>query len=351
MGTIIAFLLLSFLVFFHELGHFLIARLVGVKVEVFSIGFGKKLICKKYGDTNYCISAIPLGGYVQMKGQDDTNPLKKNFDDDSYNSKTAWERIAILLGGPFFNILLAFFIYSFLAINGWKKLAPEIGKILPNSSAVNVLQKGDLILKIDNYNIKSWDDIKMAVDNSVSTLHLKIKRGNKILNLNLIPKISETKNIFGEKIKRKLIGISPSGKIITIYYPFLEGVKIAFNETIEKSKFIFQGFEKLITGVIGLNNLSGPVTIVKVTSDATTYGVSAVLLLTALISINLGILNLLPIPALDGGHIMFNLYEGITQKEVNENIMINLTIMGWLILGGLMILGFYNDLTRIFGGS
>ena len=128
MGTIIAFLLLSFLVFFHELGHFLIARLVGVKVEVFSIGFGKKLICKKYGNTNYWISAIPLGGYVQMKGQDDSDPLKKNFDDDSYNSKTPWERIAILLGGPFFNILLAFFIYNFIAINGWKNLLLKLGQ-------------------------------------------------------------------------------------------------------------------------------------------------------------------------------------------------------------------------------
>ena len=350
MGILIAILVLSFLIFFHELGHFLVARLLGVKVEVFSIGFGKKLICKKYGDTEYCLSAIPLGGYVQMKGQDDTNPALKSNDIDSYTSKTPFERILILLGGPFFNILLAFIIYYFIAINGWKKLAPEVGHILPNSPAVNILKKNDYIISINGIKIKTWDDIKDAINHSNPPLHLVIKRDNKLLNVELIPKIMETKNIFNEDIKRKLIGISPSGKVITIHYNMIDSFKIALNETIEKSKLIFTGFMKMVTGVIGLENVSGPVTIVKVTSDASKYGVVAVLLLTALISVNLGILNLLPIPALDGGHIMFNLYELITQKEVNEEIMIKLTIGGWIILGSLMVVGFYNDITRLFGG-
>ena len=351
MGIITAILVLSFLIFFHELGHFIIARLVGVKVEVFSIGFGKKLFCKQHGDTNYCLSAIPLGGYVQMKGQDDSDPSKKSNDPDSYTSKTPFQRILILLGGPFFNILLAFLIYLGIAFTGWKKLAPEVGAVLPNSAAVNILQKHDTILKINNYKINTWDDIKTAVDNSNPPLFLTIKRDNKILSIKINPKIMQTKNIFGEEIKRKLIGISPSGKIITIHYGVIKSFDVALNETIEKSKLIFTGFMKMVTGVIGLNNVSGPVTIVKVTSDATHYGVVAVLLLMALISVNLGILNLLPIPALDGGHIMFNLYELIMRKEVNEEIMIKLTIGGWLILGSLMILGFYNDITRIFGGS
>jgi regulator of sigma E protease len=350
MGLIISILVLSFLIFFHELGHFIVARLVGVKVEIFSIGFGKKLFCKKYGDTNYCISAIPLGGYVQMKGQDDSNPANKSFDSDSYTSKTPFQRILILLGGPFFNILLAFLIYNFIAISGWKKLAPEIGVVLPNSSAVNILQKGDNILQINSYKIKVWDDIKTAIDNSSNSLSLKIERKHKILNLSLTPKIMETTSIFGEKIKRKLIGISPSGKIITIHYPLSKSIEIAFQETLDKSKLIFTGFMKMITGAIGLENVSGPVTIMKVTSDASHYGFEAVLMLMALISVNLGILNLLPIPALDGGHIMFNFYELVVKKEVNENVMINLTIAGWIFLGGLMILGFYNDITRLVSG-
>ena len=351
MGIFIAILVLSFLIFFHELGHFIVARLVGVKVEVFSIGFGKKLVCKKYGETNYCLSAIPLGGYVQMKGQDDADPSLKSNDPDSYTSKTPFERILILLGGPFFNILLAFLIYLAIAVTGWKKLAPEVGRVLENSAAVNIIKKGDVITKIGNYKIQTWDDIKKAVDNTNPPLHLIIKRDNKLLNVTINPKIMQTKNIFGENIKRKLIGISPSGRIITIHYPLIQSFNVALDETIQKSKLIFTGFMKMVTGVVGLENVSGPVTIVKVTSDATHYGIVAVLLLTALISVNLGILNLLPIPALDGGHIMFNLYELIMRKEVNEEVMIKLTIGGWVILGSLMIVGFYNDITRLFSGS
>jgi regulator of sigma E protease len=348
MGIIIAISILSFLIFFHELGHFVVARLLGVKVEVFSIGFGKKIFCKKYGNTNYCLSAIPLGGYVQMKGQDDTNPTAKSQDWDSYTSKTPFQRILILLGGPFFNILLAFLIYNFIAIDGWKKLAPQVGYIIPNSPAIGLLHKKDTIFQINKYKIKTWDDIKIAISHSSTPLVLKIKRDNKVMTIKLKPKIMQATSIFGEKIKRKLIGISPSGKLITIHYPPSQAIKVAFYETIDKSKMIFRGFIKLISGAIGLNNVSGPISIVKVTSDATQYGISAVLLLTALISVNLGILNLLPIPALDGGHIMFNMYEMITKKEINENVMINLTIAGWVLLGGLMFLGFYNDITRLF---
>jgi len=351
MGIIIAIFILSFLIFFHELGHFIVARLLGVKVEVFSIGFGKKLLCKQIGDTQYCLSAIPLGGYVQMKGQDDIHPQLKSKEKDSYTSKTPFERILILLGGPFFNILLAFLIYYFIAIDGWKKLAPEIGAVLPNSAAVNILKKGDTILEINGLKIKTWDDIKTALDKSNPPIFIKIKRDNKLMEVSINPKIMEVKNIYGETVKKKLIGISPSGKITTIHYPLSKAFEIALNETIEKSKFIFTSFMKMVTGVIGLDNVSGPVTIVKVTSDATNYGLVAVLLLTALISVNLGILNLLPIPALDGGHIMFNLYELITRREVNEDIMFKLTILGWGILGSLMVIGFVNDITRLVSGS
>ena len=235
-------------------------------------------------------------------------------------------------------------------MTGWQKLAPEVGAVLPNSAAVNILQKGDKLLSINNHKIQTWSDIKQAIDKSKSPLSLQVLRDNKTITLTLTPKIMETKNIFGENIKRKLIGISPSGRLITVDYPISQSLKVAFDETIDKSKFIFEGFMKMITGVIGLDNISGPVSIIKITSDATQYGIATVLLLAALISVNLGILNLLPIPALDGGHIMFNLYELLTKKQVNEEIMIRLTIFGWLILGSLMILGFYNDISRLISG-
>lgn len=344
-----AILILSFLIFFHELGHFLIAKLLKVKVEVFSIGFGKKLICKEFKGTKWCISAIPLGGYVQMKGQDDLHPTLKNYDKDSYLSKTPFEKILILLGGPLFNFLLAFIIYLFIAFNGWPKLAPVIGDIIPNSPASKVLKPNDKIVKINNKKIKSWDDIPYIVEQS-EILNIVVKRGNEYIKVTLKPKVEITKNIFNEPIKRKVIGITPKGEIIKVHYSFFEAIKVAYDKFINDSLLIIKGVQKLITGAIGIENLSGPIGIVDVTAKVANLGLVPLLLLTALLSVNLGVLNLLPIPALDGGHIMFNLYEAIFKKEINEEIMLKLTIGGWVILGFLMLVGIYNDITRLIGG-
>ncbi len=343
-----ALIILSFLIFFHELGHFLMAKLVGVKVEVFSIGFGKKLICRKLGETNWCISAIPLGGYVQMKGQDDSNPSLKSNDPDSYTSKTPWQRILILLGGPGFNFLLAVLIYFFVAITGWEKLAPVVGKVIPDTPAAKVLKKGDEIIAVNNHKIKTWDDIPKYIQQSNSVV-LKIKRKNKILTLNLKPKTEIVKNIFNETVKRKIIGIVPSGKIIKVKYPPIEALNVTAEKFVSDSMLIVKGIEKLITGSIGLNTISGPIGIVDVTAKVANYGIVPLLLLTALLSVNLGILNLLPVPALDGGHIIFNLYEALFKRPLNEGVMIKLTVAGWVFLGALMLIGIFNDITRLVG--
>ena len=342
-------IVLSFLIFFHELGHFLMARLVGVKVEVFSIGFGKKLFCKKIGDTNWCISAIPLGGYVQMKGQDDTNPALKNFDPDSYNSKTPWQRILILLGGPLFNFLLALIIYFGVYLHGVTKLAPVVGKVIKDSPAFYVLKKGDRILEINGVKIKTFDEIGPIIQKN-DVLHLKVLRNGKIIMLTLKPKITISKNIFNEEVKRKIIGIYPSGDVVVVHYSFFEALKEAFKKFIDASSLIVKSITKMISGAIGLENLSGPIGIVDITAKVSQAGIIPLLMLTALLSVNLGILNLLPIPALDGGHIIFNLYEAIFKKEVNEEIMVKLTMAGWGILGFLMIIGIYNDIHRLAGG-
>ncbi|WP_169778830.1 RIP metalloprotease RseP [Campylobacter curvus] len=341
---------ISFLVFFHELGHFLAARSLGVAVNTFSIGFGDKIYTKKVGATEYAISAIPLGGYVQLKGQDDTDPKAKNYDADSYNTLKPLGRIYILLAGPFFNFILAFLLYMVLGFIGVEKLAPIIGHIAENSAAKEAgLAINDKILKINDVVIHEWDDISKQV--KLQKTDIKVERDGKTIDISLTPKIGETRNLFKESVSKPLIGISPNGETVRVYHTGLSSLSYALNETIDASKLIFISFEKLINGSVPLKEVGGIVQIADVTSKAAQISLSVLLVIVALISVNLGVLNLFPIPALDGGHILFNLYELIFRREVNEKIYLALTYCGWALLFTLMLLATYNDIIRLSGGA
>jgi len=351
MGILVALLVLSILIFFHELGHFAAARYFGVQVDVFSIGFGKKLYSKTIGKTQWSISAIPLGGYVKMKGQDDTDPTAVSYDQDSYNVKKPWQRIIILLAGPFANFLLAFILYFAIANIGVPKLLPYVGEVGKETPAFTAgLTKEDKIIQVNGHNIRFWEEIGEAINGTKDDITLIVERGDRLITLLLVPKIIEDQNIFGEKITRRIIGISPSGKQTTVYYGLVDGIGYAWEETKQASLLIVQSVQKLITGVVGADKLGGIITIVDVTAEASSAGILALFFFTALISVNLGVLNLLPIPALDGGHIMFNLYEILTGKSASEQAMMYMTIIGWAILISLMMLGLYNDINRLLGG-
>ncbi len=352
MGTLISLLVLSFLIFFHELGHFLAARFFGVHVEVFSIGFGKKIYSKTYKGTQYALSLIPLGGYVQMKGQDDTDPTKVSYDEDSYNVKKPWQRVIILLAGPFANFLLAFFLYIAIANIGVTKFAPYIGKVAKDSPALQSgIKSGDKIVSINGIEIKTWDELSKKIRKSDDTLLFKIKRDGKILQLKVKPKIHKYKNMFGETLKKKMVGISPKGETVVVRYTLLQSIPFALQETKNATTMIVKSLQKLIEGVVSPKELGGIVSIVQVTAKASAIGIVALFGLTALISVNLGVLNLLPIPALDGGHIMFNLYEMITKRAPNERVIYYLTLGGWAFLLTLMAFTIFNDIYRIAGGN
>lgn len=338
---------LSFLIFFHELGHFLIARFFGVKVEVFSIGFGKKLLSKTFGGTQYAFSLIPLGGYVKMKGQNDSNPLEVSEDTDSYTSKAPWQRICILLAGPLFNILLAFFIYSFLSFGEKQVLLPVIGEVKADYPASQSgLKSGDRVISINGVEIKTWGEMAEMIATS-PTLSLCIQRGSQRITISLVPKEGERKNIFGESKKYYLIGVGAKGEFGKVEFGMWEAIKNGANATYENSLLIFEGIKKLIIGDVPTSEVGGVVSIVQVMHKASESGWISFALLVALISINLGVLNLLPIPALDGGHIIFNLYEMIFRRPPTQNVLYYLTLGGWVILLGLMMLGLYNDIHRI----
>lgn len=350
MGMIVSLLVLSGLIFFHELGHYMAARLMGVYVEVFSIGFGKKLFSFRKWDTEWSISAIPLGGYVRMKGQDDSDPSKKSYDDDSYNVKTPTQKIFILLAGPAFNFILAFFLYLAIALGSPQILSPVVGEVVKDSPAyIAGLESNDTITSINSVSITTWKEMAKIIELSEGSLQLEIKRDGFLERKILTPKLREAQNMFGETIQKKMIGISSAGVMHPLDLSLSETFSYATEQTIFASTMIFTGVKKLLFGEVPAKELGGVISIVKLTSDATDSGWMSVLFFAALISVNLGVLNLLPIPALDGGHIMFNLYELVFRREASEQVIIKLTIAGWVILFGLMGLGLFNDINRLVG--
>jgi len=350
MGIVVSLLVLSGLIFFHELGHYLAARLMGVYVEVFSIGFGKKLFSFHKWNTEWSISAIPLGGYVKMKGQDDSDPSKKSYDNDSYNVKTPIQKIFILLAGPVFNFIIAFVLYFGIALGSPPILSPVIGTVIKDSPAfIAGLESNDTITSINGVSITTWKEMAKIISTSEGTLNLEIKRQGFIEYKSLTPKLNETKNMFGETVQKKMIGISSAGVSHPLELSVGQTLSYATEQTIFASTMIFTGVQKLITGDVPAKELGGVISIVKLTSDATETGWMSVLFFAALISVNLGVLNLLPIPALDGGHIMFNLYELIFRREASEAVMVKFTIAGWVVLFGLMGLGLFNDINRLVG--
>lgn len=349
MGIFIALLILSFLIFFHELGHFTAARFFGVHVEVFSIGFGKRMLTKKWGNTEYSLSLIPLGGYVKMKGQDDLDPAKRSADQDSYNSKKPWQRIVILLAGPFANFLIAFLLFIIIGIAGMQTLGTKVGSTVENGPAFNAgILKGDIITTVNGKPVRDFKEMTRLIQASPDPIQLTLLRGNETLQFTFNTTLKEQEDIFKEKHQRKMIGISLDGSY-TIFkaYGFFGAFGYAWDQTIEMSTMIFKSVEKLIVGAIPMKELGGVISIVDITSKASAQGIILLFFITALISVNLGVLNLLPIPVLDGGHIMFTLYELIAKRPASEKMMIRLTIFGWAILFSLMAIGVYNDITRL----
>lgn len=350
MSWLVSLLVLSALIFFHELGHYLAARFMGVCVEVFSIGFGKKLVSFHAFDTQWSISAIPLGGYVKMKGQDDSDPTKKSYDEDSYNVKTPMQKIFILLAGPVANFILAFVLYFTIALGGPNILSPVIGDIVKESPAeIAGLQTNDRVISINNIKITTWKEMAETIATSEGALNFEIQREGFLEYKILTPKITQTTNMYNEVVEKKMIGIGSAGVSHKLELSPSETLSYATEQTLFASTVIFTGLKKLILGEVPAKELGGVISIVKLTSDATDAGWMSVLFFAALISVNLGVLNLLPIPALDGGHIMFNLYELIARREASEAIVIKLTIAGWVILFSLMGLGLYNDISRLVG--
>ncbi|WRD12092.1 RIP metalloprotease RseP [Helicobacter pylori] len=345
---IVAVLMLAFLIFVHELGHFTIARICGVKVEVFSIGFGKKLCFFKLFGTQFALSLIPLGGYVKLKGMDKEENGTNETANDSYVQKSPFQKLWILFGGAFFNFLFAILVYFFLALSGEKVLLPIIGGLDKNALEAGLL-KGDKILSINHEKIASFREIRSVVARARGELVLEIERNHQVLEKRLTPKIVAVisdSNDPNEMIRYKAIGIKPDmQKTGVVSYSLFQAFEKALIRFKEGVVLIVDSLKRLIMGSASVKELSGVIGIVGALSHANS--VSMLLLFGAFLSINLGILNLLPIPALDGAQMLGVVFKNIFKIVLPAFMQNALWLAGVGFLVFIMFLGLFNDLTRL----
>jgi regulator of sigma E protease len=356
--TVVAFIiLLGILIFFHELGHFLVAKASGVMVLKFSLGFGPALIKKKIGETEYMISAFPLGGYVKMLGEGKQNGEAALIPADpsrSFDAKPLKVKAAIVAAGPFFNLALAFFIYVLVSWIGIPTLSPVIGEVQEKTPAYDAgLMKGDKIVSINSSPVREWEDIPgIMSNNQTGKLNIIIERAGTQFKVEVKPRIVSAKNIFGENINRPLIGISPSGETFITRYGPISGLGYGINQCWWVVKMTGIAFGKIIEGTVPVKeSLGGPIMIAQVSGKSFKAGLLPFLGLIAFISINLAIINILPIPVLDGGYILIFLIEGIIRRPLKDRPKEIAQQIGLFLLILLMLFAFYNDIARIIAGK
>ena len=351
--NILAFaVVLGVLIFFHELGHFLVARLFGVGVEKFSLGFGPRLFGKKIGLTDYRVSAIPLGGFVKMVGEDPTAEMDPQDIPISFTHKHVFKRMLIVAAGPAFNLLLAVIIfYGIFQISGTYILKPSIGGVQENSPAETAgLQAGDMITAIDGTPVTSWEEMAAMITASGGrSMAITIQRPEwDVFTATVSPRVTTTKNLFGEDIQRYIIGISSAGEVVNQRLNPIESLVESFKETYNITKLTIVSIVKLIQGTVSTKTLGGPIMIAELAGQQAREGAINLIFFIALLSINLAIINFLPIPVLDGGHLLFFLIEAIIGRPLSIRMREIAQQAGIFILIMLMIFVFYNDISRIF---
>ena len=342
LNSVLPFLvILTILVFVHELGHYLVALYNGVKVDVFSIGFGKEIIgFNDKSGTRWKFSLIPLGGYVKMHGDEDASSSKKSDKTDinkniSFHHKTVLQRSAILFAGPAANFLFSFVLLIFInSYFGLSVTKPVISELIPNKPAIEAgLMEGDLILKVENNEIKSFQDIQKflsGVDNQ--NLVFTISRNNKIIDYSVL-------------VRNQKIGIKGSDTYLE-KLNFYDSTVKSVNQIYFFTKSTLIGIAEIFSGSRSSDELGGPIRIAELSSDFWQKGIHSTLWFMVLISLNLGLINLFPIPLLDGGHLLFNLIEIVKGSPLKARSLEIFHNIGFVLLISLMLFATYNDVSR-----
>ncbi|AEQ51364.1 regulator of sigma E protease [Pelagibacterium halotolerans] len=360
LNYIIPFLaILTVIVFVHEMGHYLVARWNGVAIDAFSIGFGPELIgwTDKRG-TRWRIAAFPLGGYVKftgdMKAASVPDPDADKYDPairaNLFSNKSVFQRMAVVVAGPAANFLLTFLIlYAMLLGYGRLTLDPVVGDVIADSpAAVAGLESGDRFLSVDGYAIRGFEDVQRIVSTAPErTVSMVVERNGERLNLSLVPRTETTTTRFGRELKVGRMGVTRDvgEDDIVLYRPGpLEAVGMTFEEIAFIIDRTLNFLGDIFIGRADLDQVAGPVGMAQVSGEVATLGLLALVNLTALLSLNIGIINLFPVPMLDGGHLMYYLYEAVRGRPLSQRVQEIGYRIGFALVCTLMVFTLINDL-------
>ncbi len=340
---------LGILIVIHKYGHFLACRMTKVKVEKFSIGFGPEILRWQRGATHYAISLFPLGGFVKPAGESVSEVGSAGPRPGDYLAAPLWARIYIVVAGVLMNYILAFVLFTAVLMIGKPVPGTTIGGLLPDFPALTSgLQKGDKILEINGQKVSNWTEMTKAFDQTPEEeFKLRIERGALAMEISVSPKTMEIKDVFGHVTKARRLGITPEPKDFSIKkLGFFDATRESLETVIFLTVMTHKAIFYMIQGKLSMDTISGPLGIVSMTGVAAKMGIAHVLNLTANLSVSLAVLNLFPIPALDGGHLLFLLIEGIRRKPVSLRIQERMTQVGFALLLMLMVFILYNDLVH-----
>ncbi|MEE1009416.1 MAG: RIP metalloprotease RseP [Agathobacter sp.] len=344
MSIIIAIILFSIIVIFHELGHFLLAKANGIKVNEFSLGLGPTIFGFTKGETTYSLKLLPFGGACMMEGEDENST-----DERAFSQQSVWARISVVFAGPFFNFIMAFvFAFIIIACVGYDE--PVVSGVIPGYAAEEAgMQEGDEIVKINNYNVHFFKEVSLySAFHAGEDVTITYKRDGEKFETVLKPKLSEETNTYLYGFSGTNEKVKPSfGKIVSH----------SFYEVRYWIYYVAQSLRMLVTGGASVNDLSGPVGIVKNIGDTYTQSVSNdgyfyaflnMLNWGTMLSANLGVMNLLPLPALDGGRLVFLIIEAIRRKKVDPDKEGMVHFAGIVLLLLLMVVIMFNDIRKLF---
>ncbi len=358
MGTLIDILIFLFilgiLIIVHEFGHFIIARVSGIKVNVFSIGFGPRIIKKSFKTFDFRICAIPFGGYVKLAGAEQDEYTGKHFE---FLSKPVGIKSLVVVAGPVINYIFAWVLFCLVFSAGVSVPSAEVGEIMKGyPAAESGLQAGDVIVAVGDKQVNSWSDLTQIIHNTnKEKLNIEVLRGEENLNFVIPVTRNEVTDIFGKKRTFSFIGIKPSGETVRVEYGFFEAVK---EGTLALGRLTFLTLKALGFVIIGAmpakESLTGPVGIFFITKQASDIGISAIINLMAVLSMSLAIINLFPLPVLDGGHIILFGLEKIRGKPLSAKAEELITRVGVSVIIILSLLVLYLDIEKVrqgvFGG-